>query len=119
MLQSPRARLSRHVCQWLFAALLVMLVATTFYPAPDPAISLPLILSVKLLPLVFFTPAVWRGHNRGLIWLAFVLIFYFTQFVVGSWLSQGALAPVLGATLTLALFVSAMVHLKLNRPELS
>ncbi|TBW54501.1 DUF2069 domain-containing protein [Marinobacter halodurans] len=117
MLHSARARHTRLLCQVLYGLLLALLVLTTFWPAPDPALSLPLVLTVKLVPLLLFIPIVIRGDNRGLIWLSFVLIFYFTQFTVSAWLTQGAVVPSINALVTLLLFVSAMVHLKTNRPE--
>lgn len=117
MLHTERARMTRLLCQVLYAALIVLLVLTTFWPAPDPALSLPLILSIKLVPLLIFIPTVVSGSNRGLIWLSFVLIFYFTQFVVSAWLTEGGLGATANAVIALLLFVSAMVHLKTNRPE--
>lgn len=117
MLHTEKARPTRMLCQVLYAALVVLLVITTFWPAPDLDISLPLILSVKLVPLLLFIPIVISGGNRGLIWLSFVLIFYFTQFVVNAWLTEGDTGAVTVALVTLLLFVSAMVHLKINRPE--
>jgi len=44
------------------------------------------------------------------------VIFYFTQAVVSSWLSQGAPGPVILMTLTFLLFTMALIHLKVNRP---
>ncbi|WP_148862408.1 DUF2069 domain-containing protein [Marinobacter fonticola] len=117
MLHTVRARKTRLLCQVLYAALIILLVVTTFWPAPDPALSLPLILSIKLVPLLVFIPVVISGHNRGMIWLSFVLIFYFTQFVVSAWLTEGGLGATASAVVALLLFVSAMVHLKTNRPE--
>lgn len=117
MLHTPRARNTRLLCQVLYAALIVLVVVTTFWPAPDPALSLPLILSIKLLPLLIFVPVLINGNNRGMIWLSFVLIFYFTQFVVSAWLTEGGVGATANAVIALLLFVSAMVHLKTNRPE--
>lgn len=115
MLYSARALTTRRLTIVLYCAVLALLVMTTFYPQPVAGVSILLILSVKLLPLLPFIPTVLRGDNRGYIWLSFVLIFYFTQAVVTAWLSQGALLPTLQAVLTLALFTVAMFHLKLNR----
>ncbi len=116
MLYSQAAEKTRLVTAGLYILVLVTLVVTTFYPAPVEGVSVSLILTVKLLPLVPFALIVFRGHNRGYIWMSFVLIFYFTQAVVSAWLSEGATAPVILAVLTLSLFVMAMVHLKMNRP---
>lgn len=114
-IRAPRARLTARLTSAIYFALLASLVITTFYPAPVEDVSIALILGVKLLPLVFFAVHVVRGHNRAYIWLSFVVLFYFTSFVVRAWLTEGAFAPILLTTLTFLLFTLAMVHLKVNR----
>lgn len=116
MLHNSKARHTARATQFLYLAVLATLLASTFYPAPIEGVSITLMLSVKLLPLLAFVVPVFRGHNRGYIWLAFVVIFYFTQAVVSAWLSEGALGPVILTILTFLLFSIAMVHLKVNRP---
>lgn len=116
MLYADKARLTRNLTATLYCLVLVLLVITTFYPPLPDGVSVPLILAVKLVPLLPFAPVVFRGHNRGYIWLSFVVIFYFTQAVVTAWLSEGDALPVLMALLTFLLFTVAMVHLKTNRP---
>ncbi|WP_417517581.1 DUF2069 domain-containing protein [Marinobacter sp.] len=116
MLHNPKARHTARATQFLYLAVLAALVITTFYPAPIEGVSIALILSVKLVPMLALAIPVFRGNNRGYIWLAFVVIFYFTQAVVSSWLSQGAPGPVTLMLLTMLLFIVAMVHLKVNRP---
>jgi uncharacterized membrane protein len=115
MLHSPRAKVTRAICQLLYVMLLVLLVVTTFWPSRNPEVSLLMVLTIKLLPLIIFVPVLLSGDNRGLIWLSFVIIFYFTQFVVSAWLTEGALGATLSAVVALLLFVFAMVHLKVNR----
>lgn len=115
MLRNEKARTTARITFALYLATLVTLVVTTFWPKPVEDVSIALILAVKLLPLLPFAIPVYRGHSRGYIWMAFVIIFYFTQAVVSAWLSKGAAGPVILTLLTLALFVVAMVHLKVNR----
>jgi len=116
MLHNSKARNTARLTIALYIAVLATLLVTTFYPAPVEGVSIPLILAVKLLPLLAFAVPVFRGHNRGYIWMAFVVIFYFTQAVVSAWLSEGAVAPVILMVLTFLLFTVSMVHLKVNRP---
>lgn len=116
MLHNPKAGHTARATQFLYLAVLATLLTTTFYPAPVEGVSLALMLSVKLIPLLALIIPVFRGNNRGYIWLAFVVIFYFTQAVVSAWLSQGAPGPVVLVVLTFLLFTMAMVHLKVNRP---
>lgn len=117
MLHNPKARITARLTIMLYLATLAALLVTTFYPVQVEGVSVTLMLSVKLVPLLAFAVPVFRGHNRGYIWLSFVVIFYFTQYVVSSWLSEGALAPLIIAVLTFLLFTVAMVHLKVNRPQ--
>lgn len=116
MIHNPKARVTARLTIALYIAVLATLLITTFYPSPVEGVSVSLMLAVKLLPLLAFAVPVFRGHNRGYIWMAFVVIFYFTQAVVSTWLSEGAVAPLILTTLTFLLFTVAMVHLKVNRP---
>ncbi|WP_372964099.1 DUF2069 domain-containing protein [Marinobacter sp.] len=116
MLHNDKAKTTARLTSGLYLAVLATLVLTTFYPAPVEGVSIALILTVKLLPLLAFVVPVFRGHNRGYIWMSFVLIFYFMQAVVSAWLSEGAVGPMVMTILTALLFTMAMVHLKVNRP---
>ena len=117
MLHNPKARITARLTILLYLATLAALLVSTFYPVQVEGVSVTLMLSVKLVPLLAFAVPVFRGHNRGYIWLSFVVIFYFTQYVVSSWLSEGAITPLIIAALTFLLFTVAMVHLKVNRPQ--
>lgn len=115
MLRNEKARVTARITFGLYIAVLITLVVTTFLPAPVEDVSVSMILAVKLIPLLPFAIPVFRGHSRGYIWMAFVIIFYFTQAVVSAWLSEGGIGPVILTILTFALFTVAMVHLKVNR----
>ncbi len=115
MLRNPKAKLTARLIIGLYVITLVVLAVTTFYPAQVEGVSVTLMLSVKLIPLLLFAVPVFRGDNRGMIWLSFVVIFFFIQYTVSAWLSEGAAAPVILAVLTFLLFVLAMFHLKMNR----
>jgi len=115
MLHNEKARVTARITLGLYVATLVVLTITTFYPSPTEGVSISLMLSVKLIPLLLFVVPVFRADNRGFIWMSFVVIFYFTQHVVSAWLSEGGAAPMILAVLTFLLFTSAMVHLKVNR----
>ena len=117
MLHNPKARITARLTILLYLATLAALLVSTFCPVQVEGVSVTLMLSVKLVPLLAFAVPVFRGHNRGYIWLSFVVIFYFTQYVVSSWLSEGAITPLIIAVLTFLLFTVAMVHLKVNRPQ--
>lgn len=116
MLKNPKAKSTVLLTSVLYFLVLITLTATTFYPTPVEGVSIALMLSVKLIPMLAFVGLVLRGDNRGYIWLAFVVIFYFTQAAVSAWLSKGAIGPVILTVLTLLLFTMTMIHLKVNRP---
>ncbi|MDC0663881.1 DUF2069 domain-containing protein [Marinobacter sp. SS21] len=117
MLHTPKARTTANLTSVLYLAVIAGLILTTFYPAPIPGVSIPLMLSVKLLPLLPFLVVVFRGNNRAYIWLSFIVLFYFTRYVVSAWLTEGAAGPVALTVLTFLLFTTAMVHLKVNRRQ--
>lgn len=117
MLHNPKARITARLTILVYLATLAALIVTTFYPIQVEGVSVTLMLSIKLVPLLAFAVPVFRGHNRGYIWLSFVVIFYFTRYVVSAWLSEGAIAPLVLTVLTFLLFTVAMVHLKVNRPQ--
>lgn len=115
MLYNPKAKLTARLIIGLYITTLAALLITTFYPVQVEGVSVTLMLSIKLIPLLLFAVPVFRADNRGIIWLSFVVIFYFTRYTVSAWLSEGAAAPVILAILTFLLFTVAMVHLRLNR----
>ncbi|MDX1757656.1 MAG: DUF2069 domain-containing protein [Marinobacter sp.] len=117
MLHTPKARITAHLTFAFYLAVIVGLILTTFYPAPIAGVSIPLMLGVKLLPLLPFVVAVWKGSNRAYIWLSFIVLFYFTRYVVSAWLTEGALGPLALTIATFGLFTTAMVHLKVNRRQ--
>lgn len=119
MLCNAKALITARLTLALYLATMITLVITVFYPAPVEGVSITLILAVKLLPLVGFIVPVYQGNNRAYIWLAFVIIFYFTQGVVSAWLSEGSIGPIIITALTFLLFTVAMIHLKVNRPEMA
>ena len=119
MLHSDGGRVTRALTASIYLALMLGLLVTTFYPSQVEGVSVALMLAIKLVPLLLFVVPVFRGDNRGYIWLSFVVIFYFTQATVSAWLSEGEPESILLATLSFALFVMALVHLKVNRPSAS
>jgi len=115
MIRNPRARLTRNSVVAAYSALLLILAVTTFWPAPVPNASPWPILAVKLLPLLVFAPGVFRGNNRTLIWMSFVVLVYFTLAVMEAWIRHGDWPHVVVVTLSLLLFVLALCHIRLNR----
>lgn len=65
--------------------------------------------SVQSIPLLLFIPGVWIGHHRTYSWLCFVILFYFTAFVVEAMSPFATLADYLATGLTVVLFLAAMM----------
>ena len=69
MIKNEKAKTTARLTIGLYLAVLATLLVTTFYPAPVEGVSIPLMLTVKLLPLLAFAVPVLKGHNRGYIWM--------------------------------------------------
>ena|SRR5690606_28184940 len=93
-----------------YLLLILLLVVTTFVFPPPAETSLALVLGVKLVPLLILLPGLLKASDRAHIWLCFVVLLYFTQTVLDVTASQGAWLYILMCGLTLALFVSSMMH---------
>jgi len=66
-------------------------------------------LLVQGVPLLLFLPGVWLGHHRTYSWLCFVVLFYFTAFVVEAMSPFGNLNDYIATALTVLLFLAAMM----------
>ena len=89
-------------CCYLF---LLCLLITTNIINPDGKITL---LLFQSLPLLVVLPGLYRNHYRAYSWLCFIVLMYFTAYVVevGSPLREWT--DVLGLILSVMLFISAM-----------
>ncbi|WP_339897044.1 DUF2069 domain-containing protein [uncultured Gilvimarinus sp.] len=64
---------------------------------------------VQCVPLALFIPGIWIGHHRTYSWLCFVILFYFTAFVVEAMSPFGNLVDYLATALSVILFLAAMM----------
>ncbi|MDX1453549.1 MAG: DUF2069 domain-containing protein [Oleiphilaceae bacterium] len=111
-----RRSLGAQQITWFSYALLLLLMVITSLPGTIPeGSSSVLILSIKLLPLLIVLPGIISGTLRAYIWLCFIVLFYFTQAVVESFLSAGAGLDLLITLLTVVMFCSAMLYVKWQR----
>jgi len=101
---------------WISYSLLLLLMVVTSLPAflPENS-SVTVILVVKLLPLLIVLPGMLKDKLRPYIWLCFIVLFYFTQSVVETFLSKGGGLDLIITILTVVLFISAMMHVKWER----
>jgi uncharacterized membrane protein len=72
-------------------------------------------LLIKLIPLLIILPGLLLDQLRAFIWLCFIVLFYFTQSVVETFLSKGANIDYLITFLTVTQFLSAMFYIKWAR----
>lgn len=118
---TPNASLRRRsLCAqqatWISYTLLLLLMIVTSLPGQVPeGTTISLILAVKLLPLLIVLPGLLANHLRAYIWLCFIVLFYFTQAVVETFLSAGAGLDWLITALTIVMFCTAMMYVKWQR----
>lgn len=72
---------SQQLLKWArgsFIVLLVWLAETSLYLAPAGLSPLTYAVAITFftLPLLVFTPWLWKGHARAWVWLGYVLLFY-------------------------------------------
>ncbi|WP_087462544.1 DUF2069 domain-containing protein [Oleiphilus messinensis] len=91
-----------------YIGLLVLLVLTSF----DAEISLALVLSIKLVPLLIFIPGLLKKNFKAHIWLCFVILLYFTQYSVRAYLTQGDWEPVLMTLFSVTTFIGSMMYVR-------
>jgi len=72
-------------------------------------------LSIKLFPLLIIMPGLLMDSLRAFIWLCFIVLFYFTQAVVETFLSKGSNIDYFITFLTVTQFLSAMFYIKWAR----
>jgi len=95
-----------------YVLLLLMMIVTTL-PGVLPVGSSPMvILPIKLMPLLILLPGLLKDHLRTYIWMCFIVLFYFTQSVVETFLSSGAVIDYFITALTVIIFLSAMFYIK-------
>jgi uncharacterized membrane protein len=77
-------------------------------------------LALKALPLLALWPGVTRGRTRALQWALLLLPWYFAEGVVRGFSESGrhALCAATAAALSLATIASALVYVRLARPDL-
>lgn len=100
-----RYRLAQQLCIALLALLVAMF---SWANLTETTGSWPRWL-VQALPLALFIPGCWRGHFRTFSWLCFVVLFYFTAFVVSAMGPDVQISDIVGVIATVVLFCSAMM----------
>jgi len=96
-----------------YFALLVMLVFSSFVPGPPEGVSLWLVLTVKLVPLLIVLPGLLLNKLRSYMWLCFIVLFYFIRAFVDAFMQDESMWFDSALTaLTVLLFVAAMYFVK-------
>lgn len=101
---------------WFSYVMLLLMMILTSLPGQIPeGSSVLFILLVKLIPLLIILPGLIRDRLRAHIWLCFIILFYFTQSVVETFLSLGSVMDLLITSLTVLLFLASMLYIKWER----
>jgi uncharacterized membrane protein len=117
-MQAPldtKSIIARNITLACYVLLILMMIITSL-PSMLPEGASPwLALTIKLVPLLIIMPGLLLDQLRAFIWLCFIVLFYFTQSVVETFLSLGASIDYLITFLTVTQFLSAMFYIKWAR----
>ena len=108
-------RLAQQLTWATYILMLLMMIVTSLPGQIPQGSSVMLILAVKLVPLLIVLPGLARDQLRAYTWLCFIILFYFTQAVVESFLSLAASTDLFITALTVIMFLSAMFYIKWER----
>ena len=101
---------------WTSYVLMLLMMIVTSLPASIPeGSSVTFILLVKLIPLLIILPNLAKDTLRAHIWLCFIILFYFTQSVVESFLSLASFTDIFITSLTVIIFLASMFYIKWER----
>lgn len=115
-ISQPRKNQIALQLSWASYTLMLLMMIISSLPAylPEKSHALP-ILTVKLLPLLILLPGLIKDHLRSHIWLCFIILFYFTQSVVETFLSKAAFLDLFITSLTVIIFLASMFYIKWER----
>ncbi|TNC82333.1 MAG: hypothetical protein C9356_04770 [Oleiphilus sp.] len=115
MTLQQKSAYTQHICQLGYLILLLLMILTSL-PSELPAgAAMWPVLVIKLTPLLILLPGLWLNKLRSYIWLCFIVLFYFTQSVVETFLSLGAHMDLVITITTTIVFLAAMMHVKWER----
>ena len=101
---------------WTSYVLMLLMMIIPSLPAAIPEGSpVMFILLVKLIPLLIIFPGLVKDQLRAHIWLCFIILFYFTQSVVETFLSLAAFTDIFITSLTVIIFLASMFYIKWER----
>ena len=110
-----KSHYSKQICHFSYLALLLMMIVTSLPSSLPEGTNMWPVLLIKLVPLLIVLPGLLLSKLRAYIWLCFIVLFYFTQSVVESFLSLGANIDLAITIITIVVFLAAMLHVKWQR----
>jgi len=112
---NTKSIIARKITLTCYVLLILMMIITSL-PSMLPEGASPWVaLTIKLFPLLIIMPGLLLDNLRAFIWLCFIVLFYFTQSVVETFLSKGANIDYFITFLTVTQFLSAMFYIKWAR----
>ena len=106
---------AQHLTWTCYVLMLLMMIVTSLPAFIPEGSSVTFILLVKLIPLLIIFPGLAKDQLRAYIWLCFIILFYFTQSVVETFLSSAALTDLFITALTVIVFLASMFYIKWER----
>lgn len=107
--------IAQHIAWACYVLILLMMIVTSLPGAIPEESSVIFIMLIKLIPLLILLPGLANDQLRAHIWLCFIILFYFTQSVVESFLSLAALTDIFITSLTVISFLASMFYIKWER----
>ena len=107
--------IAQHLTWTAYVLMLLMMIITSLPASIPEGSSVTFILLVKLIPLLIIFPGLAKDTLRAHIWLCFIILFYFTQSVVESFLSLAAFTDIFITSLTVIIFLASMFYIKWER----
>ncbi|MFT6031107.1 MAG: putative membrane protein [Oleiphilaceae bacterium] len=113
--RSTKNIVALHLTWTSYVLMLLMMIVTSLPAAIPEGSSVTLILLIKLIPLLIILPGLAKDALRSHIWLCFIILFYFTQSVVETFLSSAAYTDIFITSLSVIIFLASMFYIKWER----
>jgi uncharacterized membrane protein len=113
--RSTKNIVALHLTWTSYVLMLLMMIVTSLPAAIPEGSSVTFILLVKLIPLLIILPGLAKDALRSHIWLCFIILFYFTQSVVETFLSLAAYTDIFITLLSVIIFLASMFYIKWER----
>ncbi|RAU17702.1 DUF2069 domain-containing protein [Nitrincola tibetensis] len=109
MTLAQKANISHKITIIAYISLLLLFTLWYLWLAPAKSDHPWVIWLVHVLPLLAFSPKIFRGHARGHAWFCFILLFYFLGSVLATLMPLTRWLGLIESILLCILFTSSMM----------